>query len=374
VYVGLQSGSYRNLALLAESMQKAAAFRQYVSQTFLRECIFKWIQARYCGGAVGGMVESVVTAAQESVRPWEIWVPITDVYVESRWELGNVVLTPIDRSIFDNMLARAREQQAEVPADFVAFVESTRKSLQGLAAAVSQITAEPRRAEERALQETELALSVLRIYCKAQLVPQFVCRWAPFGVVPQRTRTVMFMGKNGIERHNSRMIDKPAWGVFATTEVEELREFGLSAYSELLKAPTRTDFQEKVLQSVVRYSKAPLEPDVEDRLVHYFSALESLLLRHQGEPVLQNISERLAVFVENTLEGRKRILRDTKDVYDMRSARVHGRTIEEGEALQRFMQYLARFYVRVAQHLNAFPSKVAFLDRLDDMKMSGGVG
>ena len=66
-------------------------------------------------------------------------------------------------------------------------------------------------------------------------------------------------------------------------------------------------------------------------MIWYCAGLESILLRDSSEPILQNLSERLAMFAYDTVQERAVALKDIKEAYALRSRFVHhGAKIDRG--------------------------------------------
>jgi hypothetical protein len=109
---------------------------------------------------------------------------------------------------------------------------------------------------------------------------------------------------------------------------------------------------------------------MDDRMVHYFAALEQLLTRGAGEAIQQNVAERMAFFLADTAPERKQIISAVKTAYGLRSASVHGRSIEETDMLEQFLRRASRFFRSVVQRVREFKTKEDFLNFIEDRRMS----
>ncbi len=104
----------------------------------------------------------------------------------------------------------------------------------------------------------------------------------------------------------------------------------------------------------------------------YCAGLESILLRDSSEPILHNLSERLAMFAYDTVEERTVALKEVKAAYSLRSRFVHhGAEIEEGEVVTRFAHHGFQVIRRIAKNVHHFSRKVEFVEHIDRMKLSG---
>ena len=94
---------------------------------------------------------------------------------------------------------------------------------------------------------------------------------------------------------------------------------------------------------MVTFGRAALTADLREKMIWYCAGLESILLRDSSEPILQNLSERLAMFAYDTVQERTVALKDVKEAYALRSRFVHhGAEIDEGEVVNRFAHHAFR--------------------------------
>ena len=123
---------------------------------------------------------------------------------------------------------------------------------------------------------------------------------------------------------------------------------------------------------MVTFGRAALTPDLREKMVWYCAGLESILLRDSSEPILHNLSERLAMFAYDTVQERTVALKDVKEAYSLRSRFVHhGAEIDEGEVVTRFAHHGLQVFRRIAKNVNRFSRKVEFVEYIDRTKLSG---
>jgi hypothetical protein len=102
-------------------------------------------------------------------------------------------------------------------------------------------------------------------------------------------------------------------------------------------------------------------------------ALERMLLKNATEPITQNLSERLALFVREKPDERKDVLRTVRDAYAIRSRYVHhGLRSADRTTMSAFSRLGMQFFLRVAKSADRFPTTSQFIDDIDALNMSGG--
>lgn len=153
--------------------------------------------------------------------------------------------------------------------------------------------------------------------------------------------------------------------------IDDLYLAGLRILDNLLGLSKRNQFQEKLLDTLILYSRSAISKDIADKLVYILVALETIFLRNGSEPIQQNLGERIAFLIEDSLEKRKRIIKVTRDTYTLRSRFVHhGRSIDDLETMREFMQYAWQAIVSLIHQSNSVLTVDALLDMLDDRKLS----
>jgi hypothetical protein len=237
-----------------------------------------------------------------------------------------------------------------------------------------KVQAEPQRAYEVALRESERAVAALSVYQVAATT------------TPEVTSYCALLGKENIEqikhlemvngriRHTSdRPVGKPVlhWHLSDDDVRKYTEKFGFDQVNKLLASKKRTKFQETLLVALLLYSRSTREKDLAGKLVYTLVAIESILLRDENESIQQNIGERMAFINTNVVEERLKIIRNLKAAYALCSKFVHhGHTIQERQAMWRFMIDAWALFTSLAKISQRFESKEDLIDNLEAMKLS----
>jgi hypothetical protein len=179
---------------------------------------------------------------------------------------------------------------------------------------------------------------------------------------------------NGRIRHTSdRPVGKPVlhWHLSDDDVRKYTEKFGFDQVNKLLASKKRTKFQETLLVALLLYSRSTREKDLAGKLVFTLVAIESILLRDENESIQQNIGERMAFINTNVVEERLKIIRNMKAAYALCSKFVHhGHTIQERQAMWRFMIDAWALFTSLAKISQRFESKEDLIDNLEAMKLS----
>ena len=188
---GLEDAKYEALARLSEGVQKTKTFRDLVGAEWVEDAILNWMKAKWAGEAVSKLGDYLAERCEEDVKEHEMWFPVSHLSVESDLPFGNVVFRTITEEMMNRLaedLQRAKEgRDGECAAQVDCYAHRQRTELQGLAAATIKVTAEPKRAYEVALRETELAVAALSVYHVAATT------------IPEVTSYCAVLGKENVE-------------------------------------------------------------------------------------------------------------------------------------------------------------------------------
>lgn len=312
---------------------------------------------------------------EKIISDYEIVIPINFLHIEKSFGLGKVNFRPFSKKSIDELLESRAVTQAQdsPPKDLVSkLFDQKIRQFQGYAVATILLQAEPARAYEIAIEETNTALSMLRIFSSSTREPLSYYPAAVWGSSNISSGYLIALKEGNLNQMFSKTLDRSPRSENLTNQaIDDLYSAGLSILDNLLGLSKRTQFQEKLLEALILYSRSAISKDIADKLVYILVALESILLRNSSEPIQQNLGERIAFIIGDSLEKRKRIIKVTRDTYTLRSCFVHhGRSIDNLETMREFMQYAWQAIVSLIHQSNSVSTVNALLDVLDDRKLS----
>jgi hypothetical protein len=289
--------------------------------------------------------------------------------------LGHVTIRPLTEVDWRKWVA---EWQTRQPADIPRLRRFlTNIDTEALTVAVSRSTAEPIKAFEIAVKETERALDVLRYYCPSNRYPSMPAYCSIAGTEPV-DRPKYLIVQNGVLVSAGATISnlraRHPW-LIDEKLLKKMREVGFDTLANLLQTPEqdRTDLQKDFVTALSIYSKSCIAQDLTDKLVYAVFTLERLLLKDSSEPLQKHISERMAFMIGKSLPGRIDIISNYKRAYNLRSSAVHHGgevTHEEMEILNHFMPNAWFTLNWIVEAFARFKSRQEMLEFIDDIKFS----
>jgi hypothetical protein len=372
---GVINEGYEQLSRIAETIQKLNAFSEKVSQKYIEEKIFTWLKNEFiCPTKIGDFIPYLLNEVSQAVENTTILVPIANTIVEASFEFCGVTIRSFSKAMVDEMATMFTSMADEISRlNAERFISDFRKKYQGYAVAEIKLVCEPDFASDLAINITARATDLLGIYSGAILMPNVKCTSRIRGCENIATYfTIIKRAGGGLISKNGILdiASAHSWCI-SQTELTEMKKYGLDIISQITTKKKISDFESTVLNMAFLYSKAAFTSDPMEKLVHMLSALESTLLRNENEPIQQNLAERVAFFITQELIERKEIIKNIKHVYGLRSRYLHhGHSSTDLNEISKFFLRVWMFYVNLVQNSGRFSSKGAFLDAIDDRKLS----
>ena len=376
--IGFEDQKYQELARLSESVQRTKAFRDLVGTEWVEDAIVGWMKGKYQDASAPSLAAHLANKCEEDVEEHEIWLPVAYLSVESDLTFGNVVFRTITNEFMDHWWEQWQEGTRGRGAKFEAQIEARfsreRSDLQGLAAATIKVTAEPRRALEAALRESERAIATLSVYqVAATTIPEVTSYCALLGRENVEGLRYLEMEGEKVRRWGEQTAGGPVlnWHLSDDDIRTYAGSYGFDYVNRMLALKNRTKFQDALLDALLLYSRSTREKDLAGRLVYMLAAIESMLLRNDTEPIQQNVGERMAFIIANTGEKRRAAICNLRAAYALRSKFVHhGHTIDELETVRSFMLDVWVFFTSLAKNSDRYDTREQLIDHLEAMKLA----
>jgi hypothetical protein len=370
--IGLVGEAFKDFVRLLEKIRKSG-LSQTASIRRLVDTAFAWVEERYENRTRASIVTFLLERIEPDVREREIWMPLHRVYVEGPITIGTVLFQTISKEMLDDLEFRRREH---APPDALPHVTarmaSDRKKLQGTTAALIRVLAEPIRTSELAREKAEQAVALLRFFSAANWHPLMRSYCTLLGDENLRINTELGVTGGKISNICSGVDDERNQKDWLITHAH-LQQFPnlLPLLSEISdESEVKSDFQTKLLEALLLYSRNSVAREVADKLVYILASLESMLLRNDSEPIQKNIGERMAFLIGPTVEARKAIIANVLETYARRSSFVHhGQGIDATDTLAIFMLNTWTCFYRMLELSSQFETKDALIQSLEDRKL-----
>lgn len=141
----------------------------------------------------------------------------------------------------------------------------------------------------------------------------------------------------------------------------------ITAATQILAKDSRTELEELAINAVRRYAHGVGSPTVQDRLLHAFTAVESLLLANENESIVDRLVLRMAFVNGANVQDRRQLIDDLKVGYSLRSRFIHhGRVPTDVEQVNRALNACWRTVFLILLATNTYETKADMLRALED--------
>jgi hypothetical protein len=372
---GLVNLAHEELVELAEAIQRLPTFREKLSQNFVEESMFSWLEKKFTIKCTNkSFIEALIEEASAVVKPITVSVPLANTVVEVPFTFCGAVIKNIEKSMVDEMAESSQSiVNEENRKHSEKFIEDFRGKYQGYAVIELELECEPGYANEFSLSTASKITDLLGIYSGSVLIPDIKCVSRAKGTENIAQFTTICTGEEGSINITNGILDKASaknWFI-SKLDLDYYGKCGLGIISEIVTKDKVTDFESMILNMALLYSKSAFTSDPLEKLVYMLSALEATLLRNENEPIQQNIAERMAFFISDELHDRKKIIKNLKKVYGLRSRYLHhGHSSTELGELSIFFFNVWLFYVKLVTNIRTFEDKNSLLNAIDDHKLS----
>lgn len=366
--IGISGKVHESIRELSRRLANEKAYRGKLTEEFAYDTVIEWLTLTVTTGDAPTVVQHFEAVAGAQIQKREIWVPLPIVQITRPIQIGSVVFRRVTKPMMD---AYANKLNAYVDAKSGAAFDRLRSRLQSTTAACVTVEAELSKAEQVATEEADVAIGVLRLACPILLD---VYQWAP--VDPASLDAMggtRFLQVDGgqIQTASSALPARMCHQWVLTPDDIQHNMRRIWGFGHNLLVTKRNEFQELLLGALLHFSKSMLKADTSERLMYVITALEALFVR-EGEPIVQNLRERLAVMQGSALDERLKALETITKVYDVRSRFVHRAVaVADMSVLAAFFSeaWTAMFFV--LNNYNKWRTKVEFLDYIDSFKFRG---
>jgi hypothetical protein len=372
--VGLVASDYKELILLAESIQRIPNVRDKLSQDFIENVLFTWVKEKFLGESKKvPFVTYLKEAAKNSIRPITVYVPIASTVVQEPFCFCGVTIQNISKAMIDEFASIADIIPEEQREGVLKFHGRIRKEFQGRAAVKMHLECEPKYAQIISIEKAKAITDLLGIYSLKVITPDIKSVSKIKGTENIEQCAVFTQTDDGKFHITRQILDLPStrdW-MISKINVHEFNQCGLGVLSDIYTKKNPNDFESTILNMAYLYSKSAFTSDPMTKLVYILSALESTMLKNENEPIQQNLAERMAIFSAKKLSERKDIVRNVKAVYGLRSRYLHhGHTSSEMEQLNKFFLNVWILFVSLLGCSQNFKTKEEFITAIDDQKLS----
>jgi len=334
----------------------------YSSDKFTESTLENWIFELLVSAVIGRTKEeildelnSILTYMENYDKELLVYIPIEGLRLEfDNLKVGGITFKKISQDSFLKIAGLYGKETDWLFAEFRA-------------------VAEPYRALERAQEEAEFAMDILR-YALASLENSNK-RYA-IGVEGEVGKTISsYPIIDPADTSNNVSFLEVRRGISnVVINLENVLEAsGANEVVNILNLGSAiSDFEKAILRAVHWFSLAEKQSGNENKILALITCLETFLTSEYGNPISNTVAEGSAIILENTLESRKYIKQRINEFYKQRSSISHGggsKNILDSDIAE-LKKLVQLFIQRMIRRRNEFQARKDVLEWIDDQKLS----
>ncbi|MXN51999.1 hypothetical protein GR158_12780 [Shinella sp. AETb1-6] len=368
---GLRPHNYGKLRSLIDTALKTKWAKNSLSTDYIRKCFVDWYRLKTKSQSDLSFCSHFLTMARRDIVRRDVVIPVQNLAVEEGFGFGTVKVVPLKPSFFDQLQESLAPPNHDQRDDVISLITQMRKDMRQCGAIELSVLAEVGYANEAALNLASDAVGLLRFFCGATTNSTRMSPVATLGSLTIPTHHVIVTTTNGAFSYTTGVSVENVdyWGISrAAVETLKQRHY-LDAVAGLLNVDELTEFKRAVRAGILAFSRATTFPEMADRLVFAFSAIEGLMLRDQSEAIQQNVGERIAFLITTEPAQRQAIVDNIRKAYRMRSQYIHHRlTALDVEVLDQAFQDIRSALATAAASMNNFKTRDEFLGAIEKRK------
>jgi hypothetical protein len=240
--------------------------------------------------------------------------------------------------------------------------------MQGFAAVVVHVEAEPIRAYEDGMAIAQDVVGLLRFFSPMARETWQVCSTALLGaeVIPRSQALVL--GKDDFS-FSDEVVSSPLSWRLSKENVAALWEKGLAKASSLIGPGGLNEFSLAVRASLLIYGTGTTLHNPADRLIYTLSSVEGILLKHYMEPTEFVVEERMTLLLAFDPAERKEVARNVREAYRLRKR--HGASVLTPHDENSLAMFACNAHVALCialENISLFTIKADFIEAIDRRK------
>lgn len=363
---GLLESDHAEVQRLVERVMQCNWARECLSRDYIETCFADWAMRRWNGGEAS-FHEALSEAARTDVTLHEVWAPIANMEIEEGFTFGPVRIESVTPGVLTNIHAQVFPPEAVADVRGESLLADVRARMQGLAAVVISVHAEPSFALDYARAVAHDAVRLLRFFSPGainalQFNPVHLLGYAH---IPT---SYLVAVSEGTLRVDQKLLSREIgfWRLSSDEFAQMQREY-LDDVASLLVPDGLSAFAKKVRAALLDYSKAGDAVDIGDRLERCVSAIEDLFLRHDVEPRSNRVASRLAILLGSSSEEHDQVQTTVRQAYWLREKAISQVLLPRDEQLvATFVGYARLAILTAVANLPRFGTPIEFIDAIEN--------
>lgn len=340
-----------------------------ISNEFIEKELIKWARSIFHKTNTSNFSKEILLAAKKGIKKLEVIIPIAHLEIESAFNFGSIRVEPIGRERIEGIRGIASKIKSAQEESINQFIEKIRKDFQGYAAFIIDIEAEESAAMERCLKIAQIGIDILRFFSPAAPYADTLSPTALLGSEILPRSRVLALSDASFRMTESLTSGSIEFWRASNLDIGRLKKAGLEQAGHLIIPDNLNDFEKNLRSALMKYSKSLIQTDAIDRLNYTIAAIESILLKHEIEPIAASIANRLSYIFSKTNEDRTKYGKISRQAYKIRDKHKSlFRSPQEDLIISQFTEMVYRVLCNALTNTHAFRTKCSYIEAVDFLK------
>lgn len=340
-----------------------------ISAEFIEKEIIKWLRLVFHNKQSADFSREILFAANRDIKKLKVMIPIAHLEIESAFQFGAIRVEPVSHEKIEAIREMMTSFQPTQEEQVTQIIEKIRKDFQGYAAFIIEIKAEESAATDRSLKIAEVGIDILRFFAPAAYNADILSPIAILGSEILPRSKVLALSDSSFTMTDSLTCRQVNFWRASNSDIDHLKELGLEKAGHLIIPDNLNDFENHLRSSVIKYSKGLIRTDATDRLNYTIAAIESLLLKHEMEPITASIANRLSYIFSNDSDERVKYGHISRQAYKIRDKHKSlFRSPQEDVIVSQFTEMVYRVLCTALTNMHLVSTKASYIEAIDALK------
>jgi len=372
--IGYEGDDYVAAKNLAKRLADAGPLKNHVSERFLLDALFAWLQEVLNAKEATAFTDFLAKRASPAIAVQEIWIPVYRTYSSKDISMGRVNFKTITPEMLERWYSRIpAEERRNAPGADVALTRQ-RSMLQATLAACTVIEAEPIKANEIAQSATDEAVAMLRFLSEVNWTCRITSHALPIGKENIHTTMDINMENGSIKSIRKGVIERgpSGWNVDSARR-SPMNGGVLELLQDLASQCNASEFRTNIYGALQLHARASIATEVAHKLVFVVAAAESIFLRNASEPIQKNLGERMAFLIGQSVDERRKVIKNVDEFYGIRSGLIHhGKEVQDHQkdVVDEFFVNVWFSFVVLMRSASKWKTRDEMFSALEERKLS----
>lgn len=365
---GLDENVFAEIQMIVEGVLQYDWAKKVLSRQFIEKIAVKWLKSTFKEVETKPFSEIMITESEKAVQPLELWAPIAFLELQSPFLLGPVEIVSISKTKIDGLEAEALASPRAPRENVSQVFNQIRTQMQGLAAVVYRMQAEPKRIEEEGDAIARIVVGLMRFFSPAAANFPAVCANAVLGSEIVPISNIMILGDGTFSYSQALLIPNvPVWQL-PDTALREMQP-AFMAIGKLVRPDGLSQFALSVRSSVMLFGTGSTFTNPIERLTYSLSAVEAVLLQHSAEAVEFKIAQRMSWLIAQSGVRQEYVVSKVREAYRLRArCDIAPLTPSEEGSMAVFLRYAYHVVNIALGNTDRFGTVSEFVASIDQSK------